>query len=110
MSKDAARLVLVVEDDVSVRRPLVKFLEMHGFAVVTAETADEGLDALKKNRLVAAVVDLRLRRGSGRDVVMASPPDVPVIIFSGIRIGRAGASASEDASDRKPLTRAVVET
>ena len=37
MSKDGARLVLVVEDDVSVRRPLVKFLEMHGFAVVTAE-------------------------------------------------------------------------
>jgi CheY-like chemotaxis protein len=43
MSKDGARLVLVVEDDVSVRRPLVKFLEMHGFAVVTAETSDEGL-------------------------------------------------------------------
>src|SRR4051794_8947637 len=84
MSKDAARLVLVVEDDVSVRRPLVKFLEMHGFAVVTAETSDEGLDALKKNRLVAAVVDLRLRRGSGRDVVVAVPADVPVIIFSGV--------------------------
>ena len=49
MSKDGARLVLVVEDDVSVRRPLVKFLEMHGFAVVTAETSDEGLDALRKN-------------------------------------------------------------
>ena len=61
MSKDAARLVLVVEDDVSVRRPLVKFLEMHGFAVVTAETSDEGLEQIRKNRLVAAVVDLRLR-------------------------------------------------
>ncbi len=84
MTKDAARLVLVVEDDVSVRRPLVKFLEMHGFSVVTAETADEGLDALKKNRLVAAVVDLRLKRGSGRDVVVAAPADVPVIIFSGV--------------------------
>src|SRR5882762_10461178 len=69
MPKDNARLVLVVEDDVSVRRPLVKFLEMHGFSVVTAETADEGLEALRLNRLVAAVVDLRLRRGSGRDVV-----------------------------------------
>jgi len=49
MSKDTARLVMVVEDDVSVRRPLVKFLEMHGFAVVTAETSDEGLDALRKH-------------------------------------------------------------
>lgn len=84
MSKDAARLVLVVEDDVSVRRPLVKFLEMHGFSVVTAETADEGQEAIRKNRIVAAVVDLRLRHGSGRDVVVSMPADVPVIIFSGV--------------------------
>jgi DNA-binding response OmpR family regulator len=84
MTKDTTRLVLVVEDDVSVRRPLVKFLEMHGFAVVTAETSDEGTDAMRKNKFVAAVVDLRLRRGSGRDVVNATPPSVPVIIFSGV--------------------------
>ncbi len=74
MSKDGARLVLVVEDDVSVRRPLVKFLEMHGFGVVTAETSDDGLEALRKNRLAAAVVDLRLRRGSGRDGASDSLP------------------------------------
>src|SRR5947208_11900967 len=84
MPKDAARLVLVVEDDVSVRRPLVKLLEMHWFVVATAETADEGLEALRKNKPVAAVVDLRLRRGSGRDVVVSTPADVPVIIFSGV--------------------------
>ena len=84
MSKDASRLVLVVEDDVSVRRPLVKFLEMHGFTVVTAETSDEGLEALGKNKFLAAVVDLRLKRGSGRDVVIAVPAEVPVIIFSGV--------------------------
>src|SRR3954469_14887424 len=101
MSKDAARLVLVVEDDVSVRRPLVKFLEMHGFAVVTAETSDEGLDALKKNRLVAAVVDLRLRRGSGRDVVGAVPAEVPVIIFSGVP------SESAELERLRPRTRLI---
>ena len=84
MTADAARLVLVVEDDVSVRRPLLKFLEMHGFSVVTAETADEGVDALRKNHVVAAIIDLRLRRGSGRDVVTSMPAGVPVIIFSGV--------------------------
>ena len=84
MTADARRLVLVVEDDLSVRRPLVKFLEMHGFGVVTAETSDEGLEALKQQGLVAAVVDLRLRRGSGRDVVIATPAAIPVIIFSGV--------------------------
>src|SRR4029453_17847464 len=84
MTRDAARLVLVVEDDLSVRRPLVKFLEMHGFAVTTADTADEGLDAIKKKRFPPPVVDLRLKRGSGRDVVVSAPADIPVIIFSGV--------------------------
>ena len=101
MTKDAARLVLVVEDDVSVRRPLVKFLEMHGFVVVTAETAEEGTDALKKNRVVAAVVDLRLKHGSGRDVVSSTPADVPVIIFSGVP------SESAELEHLRPRTRLI---
>jgi DNA-binding response OmpR family regulator len=101
MTKDAARLVLVVEDDLSVRRPLVKFLEMHGFVVVTAETADEGLEQLRKNKLVAAVVDLRLRKGSGRDVVSATPVEVPVIIFSGVP------SESAELERLRPRTRLI---
>jgi DNA-binding response OmpR family regulator len=100
MTKDS-RLVLVVEDDVSVRRPLVKFLEMHGFAVTTAETADEGLESLKKTRPVAAVVDLRLKKGSGRDVVMAAPTEVPVIIFSGVP------SESAELERVRPRTRLI---
>ena len=101
MAKDAARLVLVVEDDVSVRRPLVKFLEMHGFSVTTAETSDEGLEALKKQRFVAAVVDLRLRRGTGRDVVVAMPAEIPVIIFSGVP------SESAELERVRPRTRLI---
>ena len=101
MDKDPSRLVLVVEDDMSVRRPLVKFLEMHGFATVTAETTDEGLDELKKHRFVAAVVDLRLRRGSGRDVVVAAPGDIPVLIFSGVP------SESAELERLRPRTRLI---
>jgi DNA-binding response OmpR family regulator len=101
MTKDATRLVLVVEDDLSVRRPLVKFLEMHGFAVVTAETSDEGLEALRNNDLAAAVVDLRLKRGSGRDVVTATPADIPVIIFSGVP------SESAELERIRPRTRLI---
>jgi DNA-binding response OmpR family regulator len=101
MSKDAGRAVLVVEDDGSVRRPLVKFLEMHGFTVATAETADEGLDALKKQKFTAAVVDLRLKRGSGRDVVVSAPPEIPVIIFSGVP------SESAELERLRPKTRLI---
>ncbi len=101
MSKDTNRLVLVVEDDVSVRRPLVKFLEMHGFSVVAAETSDEGIDALEKHQLVAAVVDLRLKRGSGRDVVASAGDGIPVIIFSGVP------SESAELERTRPRTRLI---
>ena len=101
MSTAAPRQVLVVEDDVSVRRPLVKFLEMHGFRVTTAETAEEGLNAVKAHAVVAAVIDLRLKRGSGRDVVAAVPASVPVIIFSGVP------SESAELERTRPKTRLI---
>jgi len=84
MAKTDPRLVLVVEDDASVRRPLVKFLELYDFKVVTADTSDDGIEIARGQALTAAVIDLRLRKGTGLDVVRAMPPDVPVIIFSGV--------------------------
>ena len=101
VSKEAARLVLVLEDDPSVRRPLVKFLELHGFSPVPAETADEGLAILRTERLVAAVIDLRLRRGSGREVIASTPGNIPVIIFSGLP------SESGELERLRPRTRLI---
>ena len=49
----------------------------------------------------AAVVDLRLRRGSGRDVVAAAPADIPVIIFSGVP------SESAELERLRPRTRLI---
>jgi DNA-binding response OmpR family regulator len=77
-------LVLVVEDDHGVRRPLKKFLEMNNFKVVIAETAADAIDAIRRHKPQAAIVDLRLARGSGRDVVISMPAGTPVIIFSGV--------------------------
>ena len=84
MTPPAPPLVLLVEDDNGVRRPLEKFLEMHSFKVVTADNADDAIDAIHQHRPVAAIVDLRLTRGSGRDVVISMPAGTPVIIFSGV--------------------------
>jgi len=77
-------VVLLVEDDQGVRRPLAKFLEMHDFKVFTADTADDAIEAIQQHRPAAAIVDLRLARGSGRDVVISMPAGSPVIIFSGV--------------------------
>lgn len=99
--RETSPVILVVEDDSAVRQPLVKFLQMRQYTVVTAETADEGLDAIKTHRPAAAIVDLRLRRGSGREVVVSAPPEIPVIIFSGLR------SESADLETIRPNTRLV---
>jgi two-component system, NtrC family, response regulator len=94
-------VVLVVEDDSTVRQPLVKFLQMRQYTVVTAETAEQGVEAIRKHRPDAAIVDLRLKKGSGREVVVSMPPHVPVIIFSGLR------SESNDLETTRPRTRLV---
>src|SRR5687768_4918719 len=99
--RETSPVVLVVEDDSAVRQPLVKFLQMRQYTVVTAETADEGIDAIKTHRPAAAIIDLRLRRGSGREVVVSAPPEIPVIIFSGLR------SESADLETIRPNTRLV---
>lgn len=101
MESSPAPVVLVVEDDLVVRQPLVKFLQMRQYTVVTAETADEGVDAIRTYRPAAAIVDLLLRGGSGREVVASMPPDTPVIIFSGLR----GESASLE--NVRPHTRLI---
>lgn len=94
--------ILVVEDDASVRRPLQKFLEIHHFEVARAETADEAFDAIREFKPAAAIVDLRLASGSGRDVVVSMPPNVPVIIFSGVPAESTGLERS------RPHTRLIV--
>ena len=101
MATEALPLVLLVEDDQAVRRPLEKFLEMNQFKVITAETADEAMDAIRRHKPTAAIVDLRLARGSGRDVVISMPAGTPVIIFSGVP------SESAELERLRPRTRLI---
>jgi DNA-binding response OmpR family regulator len=82
-------LILVVEDERSLREPLVHLLRLRQFDVIAADTAEDALHAVRTHKPDAAIVDLHLKRGSGRDVVVRMPPKTPVIIFSGT-IGDSG--------------------
>ena len=99
--KRRTRTVLVVEDEPGIRQPLVQFLRMRDYDVVCAETAQEGLSLLRSHKPDAAIVDLHLREGSGRDVIVKIPARVPVIIFSGMR------SESSELERLRPRTRMV---
>jgi DNA-binding response OmpR family regulator len=97
--RETPPVVLVVEDDGAVREPLVKFLQMRQYTVVTAETAAEGIAAVTSHKPAAAIIKLNLRTGSAREVVAAIPIRTPLIIS-------AERSAAADFETR-PLTRIV---
>ena len=94
--------VLVVEDEAAVRDPLARFLALHGFEVRSAATAPAALEILAEQRPDAAVIDLRLPEGSGRDVIRSIPPPIPVIIFSAVP------HESERLEQTRPNTRLVL--
>ena len=72
-----------------------------GLAPRCGRLAEERFHRVPRHRPVAAIVDLRLKRGSGRDVVSAAPADVPVIIFSGVP------SESAELERLRPRTRLI---
>ena len=94
-------MVLVIEDEPAIRQPLEQFLRMRDYDVVCADTAREGLTLLRAHKPDAAIVDLHLKEGSGRDVIVKIPARVPVIIFSGMR------AESSELQRLRPRTRMV---
>lgn len=77
-----AGLVLIVEDELALREPLEHLLKLRGYDVMCAAGATEARVLLRDRRPDAAIVDLKLPDGSGRDVVTDMPAGMPVIIFS----------------------------
>lgn len=94
-------LILVVEDEPNLREPLAHLLRLRHFDVITADSVDSALQVLGTHHPDAAIVDLQLKRGSGRDVVARMPSVAPVIIFSGER------AASGGLERLRPLTELV---
>lgn len=97
----SAATVLVVEDEVSLREPLEYLLRLRRYDVVAAGTVAEALAAVRSHSPDAAIIDLRLGAGSGRDVIGALPHGLPVIIFS------ATARDSGELEVSRPRTRLI---
>jgi DNA-binding response OmpR family regulator len=97
----SAGLILVVEDEPKLREPLAHLLRLRHFEVVTADSSDDALDALQSRRPDAAIIDLQLKRGSGRDVIVKMNPKTPVIIYSGML------SATGELERLRPRTKVV---
>jgi CheY-like chemotaxis protein len=86
---DAATTVLVVEDEVTVRRLLQRVLEREGFAVYTAGSGREALDWWPRggHAVDLVITDLVMPGGvSGTALakaLLARRPDLPIVFTSG---------------------------
>lgn len=85
----ALPLILVVDDDASVRDLTGTMLELHGYAVLRAATAEEAVSIFLQfgNRINLLVIDVVMPTQSGLCIarqLRALRPELPVLFVSGL--------------------------
>lgn len=81
------RSVVVIDDDARDRRLIVDTLEPEGYSVLTAETGEEGLELVQRERPAVVLLDLLMPGLDGFEVVERlradpSTADVPVVVLT----------------------------
>lgn len=82
------RTILIAEDDAETRLVLRKTLERHGFHVLEAVDGEDALKIAARTTLDALLLDLRMPRIHGHDVIRAlckreSTATLPILVLSG---------------------------
>ncbi len=112
---DAARSLLIVDDDAPFRIRLARALEKRGFDVVAVDDVATAIDVAQESAPAFAVVDLRLGDGNGLEVVKAlrdARPDARIVMLTGYgNIATAVAAVKQGAVDylSKPADADAVE-
>jgi CheY-like chemotaxis protein/signal transduction histidine kinase len=96
-TKPRRKRLLVIEDDASERLSITELLGHDDIDIISVETGEAALAALRVQQVDCAVLDLRLPDMSGFDLLErirddASLSDLPVVVFTGREL-----SAEEDA-------------
>jgi CheY-like chemotaxis protein len=82
--------VLVIEDEPETQRLLAAQLEAHGYRAEVAVDANSGLEAARKHRPAAVLLDIGLPGRDGYRVLerlydMPGLADIPVVVMTGRR-------------------------
>ncbi|HQL42706.1 MAG TPA: response regulator, partial [Spirochaetota bacterium] len=81
-----ATTVLVVDDEESIRDILSRYLQLKGYAVLTAGNGHSAMDILQSQPVDLVLTDLNMPNVNGRELLkrMAEKfPDIPKIVLSG---------------------------
>ncbi|MGB0650461.1 MAG: sigma-54-dependent transcriptional regulator [Rhodothermales bacterium] len=82
----AVPVILVVDDEASIRRTLREILEYEDYAVEEAEDGEAALDKLRKDRFDVVLLDVKMPKVDGLEVLATMGKeqiDVPVVMISG---------------------------
>lgn len=76
--------LLVVEDEIEIANAISIYLKNQGYQVVIAQNGQEGLDALEKNKIHLAIIDVMMPVMDGITMVLKlrEQYDIPVIMLS----------------------------
>ena len=111
----ALRRVLVVDDDLAVRKSFDRVLTGKGYAVITAENGEEALHKLNEEKYDIVYSDIRMPGMSGLEVaekIRARRPWTPVVIITGYGTDIAEERAKAAGVSKflhKPLSPAMIE-
>jgi len=78
--------ILVIDDELAIRRSFADYLEDREFVVLTAENGRIGLEILERDHPRLVLVDLRMPEADGFEVLRRGreiAPDTPKIVVSG---------------------------
>ena len=86
METRSNRKILVVDDEINIRRSLDAYLEDHGYRVASVESAEEALDLIGREAFDLMLVDLRLPGISGDQLIVRAcqlQPGIKCLIHTG---------------------------
>lgn len=85
-TNDNAPLILVIDDEVSIRKTLIEILSFEGYKTLEAADGESGLKVFSENKVNAVLCDIKMPKMDGLEFLnkaLQVHPDVPVIMISG---------------------------
>ena len=79
-------LILVVDDEVSIRRTLREILEYEGYELEEAEDGEAALERIRNQRYDLVLMDVKMPKMDGMEVLQVIAdelPELPVVMISG---------------------------
>jgi response regulator RpfG family c-di-GMP phosphodiesterase len=84
--KTEADKILIVDDEPSIRKLLVKYLSDKNYAIETADNGKVAIEKLQSESFDLVLTDLRMPKMGGRELLQIMSenfPDIPKIVFTG---------------------------